>query len=446
MLVNPPEDDDDDDNYSSFSGSKSSMSLTTTTTHDHAHQHGHEGDNKLCTQDHKHDHRCSKQDLEKHKLSPRLVDAISNTAQVVWANTLKQEGLTGRSDIPLHTAVGMPVALDRDGNMCIVVMFSPNNIQSSDGAMEFLQSISRSATSTSIPMLMPAFENTDQLQHVPMSRNNAIKGHIMPQQETSLGEGVTARFVSIDDDENNEDDGRSSAGIKGHDLTSAPKDCFGIPMLPSFSDPNATGMSSQQNDDQGDGRSSPSFEDVFDEASYGVWSTIMRDENTPTQNQSTTADSEGALTTRPRLNSEISPELINAIVDSGSGIPTGVNEGVYVPPNAATDPISLVSTHKLNLDTRRKDQLEEFCTAFLGMSVFDIADVWIPAGPAHPGCLSHVTTVTSSNQSNAITDFKRVSGFTLIEFWSGAVGRAFSSGSPVWSCNPVRPKRWRVTW
>ena len=444
MLVTPPEDVDDNNNSNS---GESSMALTTmATTHDHMHQHGHETDNKLCTQDHKHDHQCSKQDLEKHKLSPRLVDAISNTAQVVWANTLKQEGLTGRSDIPLHTAVGMPVALDRDGNMCIVVMFSPNNIQSSDGAMEFLQSISRSATASNIPCLMPAFDNTDQLQHVPMHRNNAIKGHIMPQKETSLGEGVTARFVSIDDDKNDDETSES------HDLTSAPKDCFGIPMLPSFSDPKASSsMISQQQqlayngNDQGGGRSSPAFEDVFDEASYGVWSTIMRDENDASQYQSATTDADGTITTRPRLNSEISPELINAIVDSGSGIPTGFNEGVYAPPNATTDPISLVSTHKLKLDTRRKDQLEEFCTAFLGMSVFDIADVWIPAGPEHPGCLSHVTTVTSSNQSNAITDFKRVSGFTLIELWSGAVGRAFSSGNPVWSCNPVRTMWWSFT-
>ena len=113
-LVTPPEDKKDED------------------YHDHQHQH---------------DHECTRDDLEKHKLSPRLVDAISKTAQVVWANTLKQEGLTGRSDIPLHTAVGMPVALDADGNMCVVVMFSPNNIQSTDEAMEYLQSISRSATS-----------------------------------------------------------------------------------------------------------------------------------------------------------------------------------------------------------------------------------------------------------------------------------------------------------
>ena len=42
---------------------------------------------------------------KKHVLSPLLVDAISKTAQVVWAHTKKQEGLTGRSDMRLQTAV-----------------------------------------------------------------------------------------------------------------------------------------------------------------------------------------------------------------------------------------------------------------------------------------------------------------------------------------------------
>lgn len=401
MLVTPPEDDDDNENNNN--GYTDSM----VAHHHHAHDHD-------CTK------KCTKDDLEKHKLSPRLVDAISKTAQVVWANTLKQEGLTGRSDIPLHTAVGMPVAVDADGNMCVVVMFSPNNIQSTDAAMEYLQSISRSATSSSIPCLMPAFESTEDIQHVPTSSlNKAIRGHIMPQ-EASLGEGVTARFVSIDDDNNS---GSSTPEqIMGHDLASAPKDCFGIPMLPCFAELGsessspapapALGASSTQ---------APPLEDVFDEASYGVWSTIMQE--------------------RPALVPSPAPsgneeDPIDIAVENG--LPVGLNEGVN-PANddAMIDPKSLVTTHKRQLERKRKDQLEEFCSAFLGMSVFDIADVWIPAGPEHPDCLSHVVSISSSNQSNTITDFKRVSGYTLIKFWSGAVGRAFASGNPVWSCNPV---------
>eukprot|EP00523_Entomoneis_sp_CCMP467_P012532 CAMPEP_0168787820 /NCGR_PEP_ID=MMETSP0725-20121227/12004_1 /TAXON_ID=265536 /ORGANISM="Amphiprora sp., Strain CCMP467" /LENGTH=167 /DNA_ID=CAMNT_0008838051 /DNA_START=145 /DNA_END=645 /DNA_ORIENTATION=+ len=57
------------------------------------------------------------------------------------ATTKKQEGLIGRSDVRLQTAVGMPVAVDANGNLCVVVMFSPNAIQSTDDAMEYLYSI-----------------------------------------------------------------------------------------------------------------------------------------------------------------------------------------------------------------------------------------------------------------------------------------------------------------
>lgn len=385
-------------------------------------------DSSLMPHNNHHEHECTKDDLEKHKLSPRLVDAISKTAQVVWANTLKQEGLTGRSDIPLHTAVGMPVALDADGNMCIVVMFSPNNIQSTDEAMEYLQSISKSATSSSIPCLMPAFDRTEDIQHVPTSskKNNAIRGHIMPE-ETSLGEGVTARFVSIDDDQNASSSTAEHAS--GHDLASAPKDCFGIPMLPCFAElgrgataapapalpaPNQSKTSTTE----------PALEDVFDEASFGVWSTIMQD--------------------RPPIVPSSSPSPAPSITEENltemaveNGIPVGLNEGINpAEDDAMVDPKSLVTTNKRAMDRMRKERLEEFCSAFLGMSVFDIADVWIPAGPEHPDCLSHVVSISSSNQSNPVTDFKRVSGYTLIKYWSGAVGRAYSSGNPVWSCNP----------
>lgn len=149
--------------------------------------------------------RNSTEDLEKHVLSPRLVDAIANTTEVVWANCQKQEGLLGRSDMRLQTAVGMPVAMDENGNMCIVVMFSPNNVKSTDEAMEYLQFISKSATSTSIPCLLPVY---DAKQHsvVPMTRcasdsSIVARNHrelVHHYTAEDLGEGVTARFVPLD--------------------------------------------------------------------------------------------------------------------------------------------------------------------------------------------------------------------------------------------------------
>jgi hypothetical protein len=368
---------------------------------------------------HDHDHECTAADLEKHKLSPRLVNAISKTAQVVWANTLKHEGLTGRSDIPLHTAVGMPVAMDAEGNMCVVVMFSQNNIQGTDEAMEYLQLISRSATSSSIPCLMPAFESTDDIRHVQTSGASisSYQKQIMPEVASSFGEGVTTRFVSIDDERGDV--------VHGHNLATAPKDCFGIPMLPTNAELDSNNPMSGTYPPGSyieNGRDSPPIEDVFDEASYGVWSTIMQE--------------------RPPVVASPSPstydeELIDIAVEDG--LPVGHNEGFPNPAldNGYFDPNSLIITSKRSMDRKRKERLEEFCSAFLGMSVFDVADVWIPAGPSHPDCLSNVTSITANIQSNVLTEFKRVSGYTLVEFWSGAVGRAYSSGNPVWSCNPV---------
>ena len=44
----------------------------------------------------------------------------------------------GRSDIKLQTAIGMPVGVDESGNVWVVVMFSPKNVESSSDAIEYL--------------------------------------------------------------------------------------------------------------------------------------------------------------------------------------------------------------------------------------------------------------------------------------------------------------------
>lgn len=68
----------------------------------------------------------------------------------------------------LQTAVGMPVAMDSDGNMCIVVMFSPNNVTSNKASVEYLKSLCQGATSTSIPCLLPVMDsNTKKLEYNP---------------------------------------------------------------------------------------------------------------------------------------------------------------------------------------------------------------------------------------------------------------------------------------
>ena len=328
----------------------------------------------------------SAENLQKHVLSPRLVEAIAKTTQVIWANSRKQEGLIGRSDIRLQTAVGMPVAVDDMGNMCVVVMFSPNNIYSSDDAMEYLQSISRSATTTSIPGLLPVFDPKES--HM---KQLAYAGpHYDDEQDmNSLGDGVTARYVSLDQNAETE-------VHNVHELIDAPKDTFGIPMLPAFAEI---------------GTVSPEGEadlEIFDEASYGIWTTIM-----------------------DTLNDD------NLDVSFGNAMEFGTTEASTAKQNDpfASSELQVNFTDPAAMSESRKVRLEEFCSAFLEMSVFDLADVWVPVGPDYPDCLRHVTSVTSSDQNALLEGFRSASACTLIKYWTGAIGRAFSSGNPVWSAN-----------
>lgn len=349
----------------------------------------------------------SSDNLQQHVLSPRLVDAISRTSQVVWATTRKQEGLIGRSDIRLQTAVGMPVAMDRNGNMCVVVMFSPNNVQSTDDAMEYLHSISQSATSSSIPCLLPVFDSAvlGRMKEILPTSIGTRHSLVADPSATSLGEGVIARFVSLNDTHSF----KTSAAAKltmsidepeahsDHDVTEAPKDTFGIPMLPSFAEL---------------GQMSPGPEglvEAFDEATYGIWTTIMENNEDPLER---------------------------------------LADDTHFPANETKNELEPRSSYQLTsmtttlppLQESRKERLVEFCLAFLGMSVFDLADVWAPSdskSPYPPDTLVHVVTVTSTDSQDnpGLTQFQLASERSLIKFWNGAVGRAFATGNPVWSSN-----------
>jgi hypothetical protein len=334
----------------------------------------------------------SSSDLEKHVLSPTLVDAISKTAQVVWAHTRKSEGLTGRSDIRLQTAVGMPVAVDREGNMCVVVMFSPKNISSTDDAMEYLQSISRSATSASIPSLFPAFDPKQGIISLPHHHST---NEVLPQLNHVLTDGVTTRFVPLDEIPMGNQPLAIPEVHSDHDLESAPRDCFGIPMLPAVAE---LGSSTPRSDARGD-----TVTDAFDEASYGVWSTIM-----------STLDQ---------------PNLLDEDNSSSTG-----NAGAEISFVPTSGPMKTITKPYMELE--RRERLEEFASAFLDVSVFDRAEVWLPAGQ-DTDSLGLVTSVMSTQNNAMLNEFASESETTLVRYWSGAIGRAYSSGNPVWSFNKV---------
>lgn len=178
-------------------------------------------------------------------------------------------------------------------------------------------------------------------------------------------------------------------------MTGAPKDCFGIPMLPSFAELGG----SLRNDNT---NQSPSpLHDPFDEASFGVWATIMNSPDEETSVQQPTRKTSQSL-------DENGMPKIEPIVDK---------------------PI---------MERHRRERIEEFCSAFLELSVFDVSDVWMPVEGESYGTLGHVTSTVSTENNAALNDFTLVSQYSQIKLWSGAVGRAFASGNPVWSANYVR--------
>eukprot|EP00581_Thalassiosira_minuscula_P018061 CAMPEP_0183733490 /NCGR_PEP_ID=MMETSP0737-20130205/41341_1 /TAXON_ID=385413 /ORGANISM="Thalassiosira miniscula, Strain CCMP1093" /LENGTH=1113 /DNA_ID=CAMNT_0025966757 /DNA_START=284 /DNA_END=3626 /DNA_ORIENTATION=+ len=351
-----------------------------------------------------------------HVLSPRIVEAVTHSTQVVWANCQKTEGLLGRSDIKLQTAIGMPVGVDESGNVWVVVMFSPKNVESSTDAIDYLQYISRSAASTSIPCLLPVVGDADppspgrggnkmicngddpamsngtsngQGNHLHHSHSLvSIKTTKQPDHTQELGDGVTAKFVSFnlnDDDDlinesknpnQNKSSGQHNQRPLENDLRTAPKDDFGIPMLPDTSNnPQTTTNSNNTHQYLLPDAIDSAITDAFDEASYGVWSTIMNS--------------------------------------------AGGNEAIRTAESIAT---------KMHLIQER---LEEFATAFLGMSVFDVADAWtISTTDKVLKCLFTVAATETNRGINALRD---ASATASVRVGDGAVGKAYSSGYPVWS-------------
>ena len=369
-----------------------------------------------------------------HVLSPRIVEAVTNSTQVVWANCQKSEGLLGRSDVKLQTAIGMPVGVDASGNVWVVVMFSPQNVESSSDAIDYLQYISNSAASASIPCLLPVVgkvgHGEDSEDDSSMDSNNnggmkaicngeansndnnqqlslvSIKPHSRPNLTRNLADGVMAQFMSF----NIKDGVESSVGLHSsspggtiNDLQCAPKDPFGIPMLP-------TSCEMATLDDH----------NAFDEASYGVWSTIMNSERHHAGGSAKTSgvrtDSNNAASQRGNLASAL-----------------------------ADDRNDMLNADKIHLI---KGRLEEFAHAFLGMSVFDLADAWTLA-PALPTLVSSndggtprqlkcLFSVAATEKNPDINYLRELSGQTYINVGDGAVGKAFSSGYPVWNSVRVR--------
>lgn len=82
---------------------------------------------------------------DKHRFSPVICMGVCDGGQIVWANTRISEGLTGRTDLPLNTAVGVPVcSIGHD--LYIIVLFAVGLNPMTPNAIEYLCSVSKAVT------------------------------------------------------------------------------------------------------------------------------------------------------------------------------------------------------------------------------------------------------------------------------------------------------------
>lgn len=87
----------------------------------------------------------SSEDIKEHRFSPIICRSVCDGCQIVWANTRISGGLTGRSDLPLNTAVGIPVcSISQD--LYILVLFAVGMVHLTHNSVEYLLSVVRAVT------------------------------------------------------------------------------------------------------------------------------------------------------------------------------------------------------------------------------------------------------------------------------------------------------------
>jgi hypothetical protein len=95
------------------------------------------------------------QDTDRHKFSPIICRAVCDGGQIVWATTKLSKGLIDRQDLPLNSAVGMPIC-SVGMDLCIIVLFAVKPIPMTTNAVEFLTCISRAASETGRNGFLPS--------------------------------------------------------------------------------------------------------------------------------------------------------------------------------------------------------------------------------------------------------------------------------------------------
>ena len=370
--------------------------------------------------------------VNKHVLSPQLIHAVCRSndvgTQIIWANSddgklgsnQRSNGLLGRSDVLLRTAIGMPFAIDNEGNTCVAVMFSPYSLKHSEEAIEHLKFISLSATNRNIPCLLPMSENLQLLNGVnaykrqnevcaysnnerticTVSKDEANLSSFKENLKKALGKGVEAHFLSLNGD-NSKSFGQSCIGSNA------------LMVSPTLAASNQLNTITSREQSR-----TFSFDDTMfsldDESNYAVWSTIMN------------TDLIDSLVGDCNLNSNACDKGIISKVRTHSFTEGGLQHEAQVD-----------FRNDINMHQDKLFRLEEFAQGFLGMSVFDIADVWMPDhSNENDEVLKHVLSVTKDPKNDDFLTFKDFSRLAKIPLWSGAVGRAFVTFQTIWESTP----------
>ena len=77
---------------------------------------------------------------KQHRFSPIICRSVCDGGQIVWANTKLSGGLTGRSDVPLNTAVGIPVCSVGE-ELFLLVLYAVGMIQMTQNVVEYIMSV-----------------------------------------------------------------------------------------------------------------------------------------------------------------------------------------------------------------------------------------------------------------------------------------------------------------
>jgi hypothetical protein len=167
--------------------------------------------------------------------------------------------------------------------------------------------------------------------------------------------------------------------------------------------------------------SEASASEAFDEASYGIWSSVMHLGLSSSFNtQAIKSDVISSRVTPPAPPSSFESTNSCFVKEDEPTVISGWNANFNLIPN------------------NKRERLEDFAVGFLGASTFDLADVWVPVNCGQLQVLRCVATASSSAiGGDRVETFKMTSLKTSLNVWSGAVGRAFGSGNPVWSSNCV---------